>query len=202
MSTVARSDCCINPLIGEGHIGNDLRLLSNNLKRRFPDLSDNSKICCKCRKLCGSPISSIGTRDNEGNNEYENMDMETTSENTGIDKSDQGVTRSAREIELEDIFSSLAVSDPLKLTKLTIAPSTWNISRISREFNTSRHLVRKSKKLKADGGILVTTTAKHGKTLSKSVIEDIDECYNNDLHSRMMPGRKDTVFVIIDEKRT
>ena len=209
MSTVARSDRCISPLNGKGHIGNDLRLLSKNLKRRFPDLPDNSKICSKCRKLCGSPISSIGTRDNEGNNEYENMDIETTSENTGIDKSVQEATRSAREIELEDMFSelkekfsSLAVSDPLKLTILTIAPSTWNISRISREFNTSRHLVRKSKKLKADGGILATTTAKHGKTLSKAVIEVIVECYNNDLHSRVMPGRKDTVSVIIDGKRT
>ena len=103
--------------------------------------------------------------------------------------------------ELKEKFSSLAVSDSLKLTMLTIAPSTWNISRISREFNTSRHL-RKSKKLKADGGISATTTAKHGKTLSKAVIEVIAECYNNDLHRRMMPGRKDTVSVIIDGKLT
>lgn len=33
-----------------GHRGKDLRYLSKNLKRKFPDLPDNGNICKDCRK--------------------------------------------------------------------------------------------------------------------------------------------------------
>lgn len=204
-----RADRCANPLKIESHVGKDLRFLSTDLKRRFPNLLNTVRICCKCRKLCASSSPSIDIVADDSYNEVENMDSESETENVDIDTLIREASPSAREIELEEMFSelkqkfsSLPVTDPLKLTILTIAPSTWSISKVAREFNTTRYLVRKSKELKANGGVLATTTAKAGKSLPETVTKVVNEFYNNDLYSRLMPGKKDYVSVKVNGKRT
>lgn len=47
-----------------------------------------------------------------------------------------------------------------------------------------------------------TTEAKTGKQLSDSTVQKISECYTNDMNSRTMAGKKDTVSVKIDGEHT
>jgi len=88
---------------------------------------------------------------------------------------DGNQSRSVREIELEELvtglkdkFSSLVGSDPLKLKILTIAPESWRVNKISKEFGTSWQLAKKAKELRDAQGILPEVTAKSGKSSSSS----------------------------------
>jgi len=74
----------------------------------------------------------------------------------------KSVVRSVREIELEEMltelkeeYNSLEGNDPLKLKILTIAPSSWKINKIAKEFGASWQLAKKSKEHKACKGILL-----------------------------------------------
>lgn len=120
----------------------------------------------------------------------------------------QSNTKSQREIELEnmlnglkDKFSSLEDNDPFRLRILTTAPDTWTISQISQEFNCSRYFAKKAKELKALKGVLGETTAKMGKPLPETTKTRINDFYNSEKNSRIMPGIKDVISVKTDKDR-
>ena len=56
-------------------------------------------------------------------------------------------------------------------------------------------MVRASRKLFREKGILSTPESKKGNTISKEVIDLVTEFYCNDEFSRMMPGKKDFVSI-------
>ena len=56
-------------------------------------------------------------------------------------------------------------------------------------------MVRASRKLFREKGILSTAESKKGNTISKEVIDLVTEFYYNDEFSRMMPGGKDFVSI-------
>jgi len=78
---------------------------------------------------------------------------------------------------------------------LTLAPESWSIKRTSEEFGVSEYLVRKSRELKNESGILAEPHAKVGKALSGDTAEMALNFYQRDEYSRMCPGQKDFVSV-------
>lgn len=211
MSDKIRSDRCIDLFrkIGDkGHIGKDLRKVSLDILNEFPCLNPESRICTSCRKK----FSAFKKPDNllESNPSHLDDSQSTNNDSLLSNSSlnlDSNVEpeirdRSQREIDLEEMldnlkikFSSLKANDPLKIRILTLAPSSWSSRKIAREFNTSRRSAEKSKNLKSAAGVLGETVAKAGHGLAQNIIVKIDEFYNNDMYSRMMPSTKDVISV-------
>lgn len=124
-------------------------------------------------------------------------------------ESENEVARSHREVELEDFFqelkdkySSLSVCDPLRVRILTIAPSSWSINKIAREFKTSKRQARKAKKLKEQRGTLAETISRCRQKLPVSTIEKVDDFYNSDVNGRIMGGQKNTISEMVSGERT
>ena len=80
-----------------------------------------------------------------------------------------------------------------KIKLLTLVPETWTKIKIINEFSVTDYMVRTSRKLFREKGILSTPESKKGNTISKEVIDLVTEFYCNDEFSRMMPGKKDFV---------
>ena len=76
---------------------------------------------------------------------------------------------------------------------LTLSP--FGIERTMREFQTTNYLVKKSRAVKKEKGILGLCDKKSGKVLSNEVKEKIIKFYESDENSRMCPGKKDTMSI-------
>lgn len=210
MSDSSRRDRCVCPFrkSGEkGHVGNDLRTISKSMLQMFPYLPKDCKVCTNCRKICKSDSLNVdqSTQDISGNCDFLEKSSEVDTEHSVEDISQP---RSVREIELEELltglkekFSSLVGSDPLKLKILTIAPESWSVNKVSKEFGTSWQLAKKAKDLRSAQRILPEITAKGGKSLSSSTIEKVVEFYESDSNSGMLPGVKDCVSVSVNGER-
>jgi len=156
MSEKTRLDRCCNPWKSsneEGHIGKDLRNISKTIKRQFPHLPENGKICSNCRKKSKTDsVSAYLSISNDKINDsmeedkiiYESQDMDVSARKSDV--------KSVREIELEEMltelkekYNSLEGNDPLKLKILTIAPSSWSVNKIAKEFGASWQLAKNLK---------------------------------------------------------
>lgn len=211
-----RSDRCINPYGYKPHMGTrtTLRRISKSIRRKFPNLSLESKICGNCRKKEPDGSGINRSQSNSPLPDNDTMEIEAFPENDVHNdeqevESESETPKSDREIELEDLltglkdkFSSLDRCDPLRLRILTIAPASWSARKIEREFGASRHLAQKAKNLRELGGVLAPTTAKTGNILPKDTAEKIKEFYESDLNSKILPGIKDVVSENIDGERT
>jgi len=213
MSAKSRTDRCVNPFkkLGEkGHCGKDLRMIPKFIRDKFPEIPTNSKICSACRKKSRTEYVDMSL--DESNDCVTNMECDGSSlmdiDNSEISYNEDNI-RSPREIELEEMldglkqkFSTLKHNDPLRVRILTIAPSSWSVRKIVKEFNASRYLAKKSKELKSNHGVLADTTSRVGKVLPQTTVEKVIEFYNSDINSRIMPGMKNAIFLMIDDKRT
>ena len=152
-------------------------------------------ICRKCVKKVISEInneSTVDTNDSASGMEFDDSgidlaydagNLRNVSGNTfGTEnlKEDDVIPKSSRDLELEEMlndlkkkFSVLPNNDPLRVRILTIAPSSWSVRKIVREFGSSRYLAEKSKKLKAKKGVLPETTTKTGNTLPNETVKKI-----------------------------
>ena len=88
-----------------------------------------------------------------------------------------------------------------KLQILTILPQSWSIKRIEMEFGTTNHMARLAKALVASKGILATPNPRSGKTLSDDTVQLVKLFYLNDSVSRVMPGKKDCVSIVVDGEK-
>ncbi|KAL5518139.1 hypothetical protein EMCRGX_G003822 [Ephydatia muelleri] len=88
-----------------------------------------------------------------------------------------------------------------KLQVLTILPQSWSIKRIEMEFGTTNHMARLAKALVASKGILATPNPRSGKTLSDDTVQLVKLFYLNDSVSRVMPGKKDCVSIVVDGEK-
>ena len=104
---------------------------------------------------------------------------------------------------MNSTLSSLCES-PVKLFKnsesyqecvqiLTLSPFT--IERTINEYQTTNYLVKKSRVVKKEKGILGLCDKKQGKAQSNELKEEIVRFYENDGNSRMFPGMKDSVSI-------
>lgn len=181
-------DRCINPLNLANHKGINLRKLSKTLLKKFPLVAENARVCHQCRKLCNS-------------NDYDTNQDDSVTEEPEIKK--KCVSREEQLLNgLKEKFTSLPKNDPLRISILTIAPDCWTVRQIASEFGTSERQARQAKHLKNVGGIFAKPELKQGKTLPEETINKVQEFYECDQNSRLMPGRKYTVSAKVNgEKR-
>lgn len=127
------ADRCCNPYGNEGHVGKNLRKLSRNLKRKFPSLPFNAKICRACRDI---------NQDDDDDDDVERSQSRDSlldgepHDATALDISEiysSKLVKSQREIDLEEMldgikekFKSLSLKDPQRLSILTIVPISWS----------------------------------------------------------------------------
>ena len=82
-----------------------------------------------------------------------------------------------------------------KMKILTLTPESWSISKAESYFGVSEYLIRKARELKKTRGILGNPDKNQGKPLPVSTTEKVQLFYEDDAHSRLMPGKKDFVSI-------
>ena len=90
-----------------------------------------------------------------------------------------------------------------KVQILTTLPKSWSIKKVECEFGASNFMVRKAKQLVKEKGIMSTPNPKPGRTLSQRSVDLVTSFYENDEHSRLMPGkRKEGLYFSEEGRRT
>ena len=79
---------------------------------------------------------------------------------------------------------------------------SWSIEKIENEFKASNCMVQKAKALVKSECILSTPNQNHSLGLSNKTIAKVQQCYEFDDVSRVMPGKKDCVSVKVHDIRT
>ena len=89
----------------------------------------------------------------------------------------------------------------VKVQILTLLPMSWSIKKIENEFKASNYMVRKAKTLVKSGGILSTPNPNYGHNLHDDTIVMVQNFYESDEISRVMPGKKDCVSIKVNDTR-
>ena len=89
---------------------------------------------------------------------------------------------------LKEKISSATRRDKIKL--LTLAPDSWSRERTAKFFNVSEYLVRTSRTLKKNKGILGEPESKLGRSLAAATVSLVIDFYQDDEFSRMMPSKR------------
>ena len=82
---------------------------------------------------------------------------------------------------------------------LTLVPVSWTHDEIIEELAVTNYMIRCSRKILNEKGILSISESKKGRELSQDVLATVKNFYCSDEYSRMMPGKKDFVSVSINE---
>ncbi|KYN07870.1 hypothetical protein ALC62_01154 [Cyphomyrmex costatus] len=190
-----KTDRCINLFGHKAHIGKDLRSIPKKIREMFPDLPLYGRICSKCRKEFNAT-------------KFDNTELQEMSESSEDDCNPPATKKicPSREEQLEQMLSALKAkyasldkNDPLRLSILTLAPECWSIRQISTEFGCSEKMARRAKALRILAGVLAMPTSKPGKTLPEATAEKVKSFYEDDIYSRVMPHKNDSVTVMIEE---
>lgn len=185
---------------------------SSNKTAFIADVSDNNLMETSLRS--GNSFHSNNAPDNEALNDDadESMEIDNSSTEDDSDTDSESQSRdppkilpSQREIELEEMLRG--IKDKFKCTKnyserlqiLTIAPPSWSIRQLSREFETTRYMAQKAKQLRGARGVLAATVAKAGRSLPDETVQAVRNFYED--NSRMMPGVKDKISVRINDEK-
>ena len=82
-----------------------------------------------------------------------------------------------------------------KIQVLTMAPENWSRKKVSEVFGVSEKLARDAKQQGSNSGVCSLPPPRKGKSLSEETVEKVTQFYENNQHSRIMPGIKDRVSV-------
>ena len=82
-----------------------------------------------------------------------------------------------------------------KIQVLTLTPESWSRNFAADFFGVSEYLVRRAREVKIQSGFLTVPEWKSGRTLSIIVTDAVHDFFENDEHTRLMPGRKDSVSI-------
>ena len=88
-----------------------------------------------------------------------------------------------------------------KVKILILAPASWSISKTCNEFDVSKYLIKKARKLKNSKGIFAEPGKKKGNVLSDETKLKVLEIFKSDEFSRMCPGKKDWVSIKINAEK-
>lgn len=102
---------------------------------------------------------------------------------------------------LKNLYKSLSERDSLRVRILTIAPDSWSINKIAREFSASKRQARNAKNLKEKAGVLGETTTRASRSLPLSIVNSVKNFYCNDDNSKIMAGKKQFKTVIVGNER-
>ena len=81
---------------------------------------------------------------------------------------------------------------------MTTLPSSWAIEDTADFFGVTNYMVRQSRTLKKEKGILAKRNEKEWKSVPADDIKQVQDFYQSDEVSQMCPGKKDFVPVKID----
>ena len=96
--------------------------------------------------------------------------------------------------QLKEKFQSTSQNSE-RVQILTVLPKSWSIHKIQAEFGVSNFMARKVKQLVKEKGVLSSPDPRPGRHVSKETSDNVVKFYENDEHSRCMPGKKDFVSV-------
>ena len=82
-----------------------------------------------------------------------------------------------------------------KIQILTLIPDSWSLRKTAKEFHVSKATAQKARRLREEKGILEMPQPVIGKTLDEATITKVLEFYENDEHTRQLPGKKDFVSI-------
>ena len=82
-----------------------------------------------------------------------------------------------------------------KIQVLTMAPENWSRKKVSEVFGVSERLARDAKQQGSNSSVCSLPPPRKGKSLSEETVEKVTQFYENNQHSRIMPGIKDRVSV-------
>ena len=83
-----------------------------------------------------------------------------------------------------------------KIKLLTIVPETWSRKKVADYFGVTDHVVRRSRQLKKDKGILEDLDPnKGGRSLSDDIKQRVVAFYESEEYSRICPGKKEFIVV-------
>ena len=105
--------------------------------------------------------------------------------------------------DLEDLMASLKEkckisSRAQQVQIMTLVPNSWSMTKTTEYFGVTEYIVRKSRQLRKTDGILAICAPRRGKEMSTEVKKTVWDFYEDDENSRMCPGKKDCVSVMID----
>lgn len=201
-------DRCFNPLgILRGH-SKSIRKISKKIRDKYPEIPEFSRICDKCRQSIDELDASFSANDvslDPDVDTFNNAELQDSDPPSDSEEAEEDFD-TANDLEdilcgLKNKFNSLPQNDPLRTSILTILPDRWSIRKIAKEFGTSYRKARISKKLKKSSGILASPIARSRKSLPAETVEKVEDYYENDINSRIMANKKDTVTIRIDDKK-
>jgi len=77
----------------------------------------------------------------------------------------------------------------VKVQVLTLIPESWSRKYAAEYFEVSEHLIRKARKLRSEKGICSVPSSKIGNTISTDTVNLVQNFYQDDEYSRLMPGK-------------
>nr|XP_047136327.1 uncharacterized protein LOC124813400 [Hydra vulgaris] len=88
-----------------------------------------------------------------------------------------------------------STSTSRKVQLATLAPTDWSIKKVSETLHVTNYVVRTARKLTLEKGILTMSNPKLEKALPDVTVQLVKNFYEDDEHSRIMPGKKDYVSI-------
>ena len=102
--------------------------------------------------------------------------------------------------QLKEKYSVTTERD-IRLQILTVLPKSWSVAKVQKEFGVSTYTAQKTKKIVQEKGVLSLPDLKAGPSLLPGTVSLVCAHYESDEVSRVMPGKKDFVFIRRDGKR-
>ena len=98
--------------------------------------------------------------------------------------------------QMKENFSTMTKNDQYRV--LTTMPPESSVEFLKKTFNTTDYQVKRAKVIQAEQGIFSTPNPKPGRRLPDETLEKVKEFYMTDDVSRQMPGKKDSISMIVD----
>lgn len=200
---------CCNPLNKKNHscIYKNLRKITRNCNTKF-SVFFGKYICTSCKsrmyKLQNSNNANFeikkllhSSNDSDEESDVSNADSEWKTE-PPIKKSRSAENNTTLPnswiIDLKAAISN-AKSHKEKVALLTTIPLEWSIVKMRKEFNISRRLASKAKKIHQKYGYGASPPPKIGRKVDAQTLEAVNDFFLSEENCRVMPGRKDFVSV-------
>ena len=96
-------------------------------------------------------------------------------------------------VQIKDKLPSCDYRTKIQILILTL--DSWSRNFAADFFGVSEKLVRRAREVKIQNGILALPERKSGRTLLITVTDAVHDFFENNEHTRLMPGRKDFVSI-------
>ena len=98
--------------------------------------------------------------------------------------------------QMKDKFSTMDKNDQYRV--LTAMPQESTVEFLKKTFNITDHQAKRAKAVQAEHGIFSTPNTKPGRRIPEETILKVKQFYESDDVSRQMPGKKDSVSMVVD----